>query len=48
MFTNLLFIDSIIHPDPSLIQLSIMYKIRSKALSRLKSKLITVLVIGLK
>ena len=48
IFTYSLFIESIIHPDPSLIQLSILYNISSKDLPRLKSRLITVLVIQLK
>ena len=41
-------IDSIIQPDPSLIQLSILYKISWKGLSRSYSELITVVVVELK
>ena len=48
MFTYSPLIDSIIQPDPSLIQLSILYKISLKDLSRLNSELITILVVGLK
>ena len=48
IFTYSLFIHSITQPDPSLIQLSILYKISWKDLSRSYSRLITVLIEELK
>ena len=47
-FTYSASIDSITHPDPSLIQLSVLYKISWKELSSVCLKLITVLVVELK
>ena len=47
-FTYSASIDSITQPDPSLIQLSVLYKISWKELSSVCLKLITVLVVELK
>ena len=48
IFTCSLFTDSIIQPDPSLIQLSILYNISGKDLSSIYlSELITALVVEL-
>ena len=48
IFTHLASTDSITQTDPSLSQLSVLYKISGKDLSRSYSRLITVSVVELK